>query len=51
VREYLVWTVEDDAFSWFVLEEGRYGEVSADVMESVTFPGLVLDRASGEAKG
>jgi len=46
VREYLVWTVEDNVFSWFVLEEGRYGEISSDVTESVTFPGLVLDRAA-----
>lgn len=46
VREYLVWTVEDNVFSWFVLDEGRYRKVSSETTESATFPGLTLDRAA-----
>ena len=45
VKEYLVWRVEDKAFDWFVLDEGRYVRLEPQdgVLESRTFSGLVLD--------
>ena len=45
VKEYLVWRVEEGAFDWFVLNEGRYVRLETDgtTLESRTFPGLVLD--------
>ena len=44
VKEYLVWRVEEGAFDWFVLDEGRYVrlEPTEGTLESRTFPGLVL---------
>jgi hypothetical protein len=46
VREYLVWRVQDHAFDWFVLREGRYVPLAPGprgVLESEVFPGLWLD--------
>ncbi len=44
VKEYLVWRVEERAFDWFVLNEGRYVRLEPQdgTLESRTFPGLVL---------
>ena len=44
VKEYLVWRVEDKAFDWFVLDEGRYVrlEPQGSILASRVFPGLVL---------
>ena len=45
VREYLVWRIDDEAFDWFVLNEGKYEklEPAAGILTSQTFPGLQLD--------
>ncbi len=45
VREYLVWRIDDEAFDWFVLNEGRYErlEPATSILTSRTFPGLQLD--------
>jgi Uma2 family endonuclease len=46
VREYLVWRVQDRAFDWFVLRQGRYVPVERGprgFLESEVFPGLWLD--------
>ena len=45
VKEYLVWRVEDGAFDWFVLDEGRYVRLEPEdgVLESRVFPGLMLN--------
>ena len=45
VREYLVWRVDDEAFDWFVLREGRFErlEIEDGRLKSPTFPGLELD--------
>jgi Uma2 family endonuclease len=45
VQEYLVWRVVDQAFDWFVLQDGTYVNLSADadgMMRSQVFPGLWL---------
>ncbi|HEY9851739.1 MAG TPA: Uma2 family endonuclease [Leptolyngbyaceae cyanobacterium] len=45
VKEYLVWQVLDQKFSWFYLERGEYVELSADsngILSSQIFPGLWL---------
>lgn len=47
VREYLVWSVEDDVFEWNVLRGGAFQQLVADaqdVLRSEVFPGLWLDR-------
>ncbi len=49
VQEYLVWRVLDREFDWFVLENGQYVELLADVdgiTRSRVFPGLWLDRTA-----
>ena len=40
-----MWRVDDEAFDWFVLREGRYEKLEpADtILKSPTFPGLYLD--------
>ncbi|OAB63466.1 hypothetical protein AY599_17265 [Leptolyngbya valderiana BDU 20041] len=46
VREYLVWVVLEEAFRWYVLEEGEYRQQERDAagcLSSPFFPGLVLD--------
>ena len=45
VQEYLVWRVDEAAFDWFVLHEGRYEPLEAKegVIHSRTFPGLCLN--------
>lgn len=45
VREYLVWRVEDVAFDWFVLRDGRYHALRRrdGLFKSKVFPGLWLD--------
>ncbi len=45
VQEYLVWRIDDEAFDWFVLNEGRYErlEPADGILVSKTFPGLRLD--------
>ena len=45
VQEYLVWRVDEAAFDWFVLREGRYErlETKEGVIHSQTFPGLCLN--------
>ena len=45
VQEYLVWRIEDEAFDWFVLNEGRYERLEplGGILASKTFPGLRLD--------
>lgn len=45
VQEYLVWRVLDEAFDWFVLQEGVYVELPVDsdgILRSRVFPGLWL---------
>ncbi len=45
VQEYLVWRVLDQAFDWFVLQDGTYGDLLADadgISRSRVFPGLWL---------
>ena len=44
VKEYLVWRVEEEAFDWFVLNEGRYVRLEPEggILTSRVFPGLVL---------
>lgn len=45
VQEYLVWRVVDEAFDWFVLQEGEYVSLPVDtdgMMRSRVFPGLWL---------
>jgi Uma2 family endonuclease len=49
VREYLVWRVLDQAFDWFVLRQGQFAPLPADVngvLRSEAFPGLWLDSAA-----
>lgn len=47
VQEYLVWRVDDAAFDWFVLREGRYERLeSSGVLVSPMFPGPELDAAA-----
>ncbi|OAB63457.1 hypothetical protein AY599_17275 [Leptolyngbya valderiana BDU 20041] len=46
VREYLVWVVLEEAFRWYVLEEGDYRQQEPDAagcLSSPFFPGLVLE--------
>ena len=45
VQEYLVWRVDDEAFDWFVLREGRYERLKPTdgILKSPTLPGLELD--------
>jgi Uma2 family endonuclease len=46
VREYVVWTVYDEALQWFQLHEGQYHLLEADddgLIRSRVFPGLYLD--------
>jgi hypothetical protein len=46
VREYLVWRVRDQAFSWFAMREGRHEALplgTDGVLRSEVFPGLWLD--------
>jgi Uma2 family endonuclease len=46
VREYLVWLVQDQAFRWYLWEEGRYRQQQPDkseILKSPFFPGLWLD--------
>lgn len=45
VKEYIVWQVLDQKFTWFYLEQGEYLELEPDVdgiMRSRVFPGLWL---------
>ena len=45
VQEYLVWRVLDQAFDWFVLQDGTYVSLSVDadgILRSRVFPGLRL---------
>lgn len=45
VQEYLVWRVVDQAFDWFVLQDGTYVNLPVDadgMMRSRVFPGLWL---------
>lgn len=48
VREYLVWRVDDEAFDWFILREGRYEPLEPvdGLHRSEMFPGLWLDTAA-----
>ncbi len=46
IGEYLVWRVLDRTIDWFVLRDGRYGQLAPDsdgLRKSPTFPGLWLD--------
>ena len=46
MQEYLVWRVNDAAFDWFRLSQGRYIKVSPNldgIIYSSLFPGLWLD--------
>jgi Uma2 family endonuclease len=46
VKEYIVWQVLENKLDWFVLENGEYILLEADVngvIKSVFFPGLWLD--------
>ena len=45
VQEYLVWRVLDQAFDWFVLQDGTYVSLPIDddgILRSQVFPGLWL---------
>lgn len=45
VQEYLVWRVLDQAFDWFVLQDGAYMDLPVDadgILRSQVFPGLWL---------
>jgi Uma2 family endonuclease len=45
VQEYLVWRVLDQAFDWFVLQDGTYVDLPIDadgILRSRVFPGLWL---------
>jgi Uma2 family endonuclease len=45
VREYLVWLTQEQAFRWYVLQEGEYVQQQPDglgVLRSQVFPGLQL---------
>ncbi|QZZ21885.1 Uma2 family endonuclease [Leptothermofonsia sichuanensis E412] len=45
VQEYLVWRVLDQAFDWFVLQDGAYIDLPVDadgILRSQVFPGLWL---------
>jgi Uma2 family endonuclease len=45
VQEYLVWRVLDQAFDWFVLQNGAYMDLPVDadgILRSQVFPGLWL---------
>lgn len=45
VQEYLVWRVVDEAFDWFILQEGIYVDLPIDadgIVRSRVFPGLWL---------
>jgi Uma2 family endonuclease len=49
VREYLVWRIQDQAFDWFVLRQGKYDRLppnQAGHYQSDVFPGLWLDPAA-----
>jgi len=49
VNEYLVWRTLDQAFDWFVLNEGEYQRLDADetgILKSRIFHGLWLDAAA-----
>jgi Putative restriction endonuclease len=45
VREYVVWTVEDESINWFVLHGDAFREMPhrRGVFKSKVFPGLWLD--------
>ena len=45
VKEYLVWRVQEEAFDWFILNEGQYVRLEPEdgVLESRVFPGLMLN--------
>lgn len=46
VREYVVWCLEDQSITWFILRDGRYEARTPDadgVVRSDVFPGLWLD--------
>ena len=45
VREYLVWLTQEQAFRWYVLQEGEYVQQQPDglgILRSQVFPGLQL---------
>lgn len=45
VQEYIVWRVLDQAFDWFVLQDGTYVDLPVDadgILRSQVFPGLWL---------
>jgi Uma2 family endonuclease len=45
VREYLVWMTQEQAFRWYVLQEGEYVQQQPDglgILRSQVFPGLQL---------
>jgi len=49
VREYILWRVDDEELDWYVLRQGEYERLVADVngiIRSETFPGLWLNLAA-----
>ncbi len=46
VQEYLVWRVHDRQIDWFILQDGKYAQLTPDdhgIIESRIFPGLWLN--------
>jgi hypothetical protein len=49
VREYIVWSVEEKTFDWFILRNGKYTPLEPDadgILKSEVFPGLWIDAAA-----
>lgn len=47
VREYVVWRIYENELNWFVLQDGKYEQLTAaedGILRSRAFPGLWLDK-------